>query len=71
MVSFPAISSKARKLTGNVAALNNQLVNMLKCAINLHMSRNLIAVSVFTCAGIFDPVKVVELEPTGSDVGQS
>ena len=29
---------KARELTGGVAALNNQLINMLKSAINVHMN---------------------------------
>ena len=28
-----------------------------------------LAVSVFKCAHIFDPAKVVELEHTGSDIG--
>ena len=72
MVSFPATSSKARELTGGIAALNNQLVNMLKCAINHEYFEYkfgedfALAVSVFKCAQIVDPAKVAELKPTGS-----
>ncbi len=73
---YPYALAVSKKLTGGVAALNIQLINYAKACVKpaheyfeLKFGVDLaLAVSVFKCARIFDPAKVVELKPTGSDV---